>query len=76
MRAIVGPLDSEVAELRPRLLDAASLPGRDRAVAPTELHGWLAYNKVATTSSQQVRARALVRALGTNVNLNTSSPAP
>ncbi len=80
-------IDSELVALRQRLLDAASLRGRDRAVASTALHGWLAFVRVVCVdwlaenklSRRQVRdmcLRTLVSALGTNIDLSGSPPAP
>lgn len=36
-------INTELSELRRRLLDAASLEGAERATASTALHGWLAF---------------------------------
>jgi len=78
---IQGIIDAELAVLRQRILDAASLRGHARAVASTALHGWLAFVRVVcvdwltdkTLSRREVREmcqRALVSALGKGIDLD------
>jgi len=74
-------INAELASLRRRLLDAASLHGHARAVASTALHGWLAFvrvvcvdwladNKLSRREVRDMCLRALVSALGTSVDLD------
>lgn len=74
-------INSELAELRRRLLDAASLAGPQRAAASTALGGWLAFVRavcvdwLATQSMSRNELRALcLRSL--TVAIGTTTPAP
>ncbi len=76
-------IDSELAELRRRLLDASSLRGHRRVVASTALHGWLGFVRIVCVdwlidkklSRRELRdmcLRTLVSALDTTVALAAS----
>lgn len=73
-------IDSELIELRHRLLDAAGLEGPTRAFASTALHGWLAFVRAVcvdwliapTMTRDELRAlclRTLNSSLGTDTRL-------